>query len=566
MRKPRGMISPLLLPRPRKLELLPGRAPSGGDPDVRIDPTVAPSQGYRLETAPAGVRIVASDLAGAFYAKKTLAQIELQAEGGTIPCLAIEDHPDFRRRGAMLDVSRDKVPTMETLLAWVDRLSSWKINELQLYVEHTFAYAKHPEVWRDASPLCGEEIETLDAYCRERHVELVPNQNSFGHMERWLKHPRYAGLAEVPYTEAQREAGEDPGYRSLCPIEPRSIELVASLYDELLPHFTSRRLNVGCDETLDLGQGRSREAVEKLGAGRVYLDFLKRIHDECVKRGRTMLFWGDIVLQHAELIPEIPEGVVALNWGYEADHPFDAEGASFAAAGVPYQVCPGTSSWLSIGGRTENAIGNLRAAAEQGIRHGAGGYLITDWGDFGHWQPAPVSYLGFAYGAALSWCRESNHDLDLPAALDLHSFGKPGLGKTAHDLGNVYRECGVLLKNASALAILLLFPDRSLDEGRLSGLTVDGLENSAAAIVHAGDPDLDLAADLLLHACRFGIARLRASDRRVESIPRDERRSLAEDLARLLATYRERWLVGNRPGGLDDSVRRLERLLSRYSS
>ena len=53
----------------------------------------------------------------------------------------------------MLDVSRDKVPTIATLTALVDRLASLKVNQVQLYSEHTFAYRDHPEVHAAASPL-----------------------------------------------------------------------------------------------------------------------------------------------------------------------------------------------------------------------------------------------------------------------------------------------------------------------------------------------------------------------------------------------------------------------------
>lgn len=65
--------------------------------------------------------------------------------------MKITDWPDFANRGIMIDVSRDKVPTMETLYRMVDMLSSWKINQVQLYTEHTFAYKNHKTVWKDAS-------------------------------------------------------------------------------------------------------------------------------------------------------------------------------------------------------------------------------------------------------------------------------------------------------------------------------------------------------------------------------------------------------------------------------
>lgn len=562
-----------LLPRPRKIILAAGPgARSSIAPDVRIDAGAAgiPAQGYRLTVARERVIVEARDAAGAFYARATLAQLARLHGERDIPALTIEDAPDFAERGVMLDVSRDKVPTMATLYRLIDELASLKINRLQLYVEHTFAYRAHPVVWAGASPLTGDEIEALDAYARERFIELVPNQNSFGHMERWLEHPEYAPLAELAQPEGD--------YMSLCPIDPRSIELLAGLYDDLLPHFSSRSFNVGCDETIDLGKGRSREEVERRGRGAVYLEFVKKIHALVTARGRRMQMWGDIVLEHPELIPELPKDVLALEWGYEADHPFDAEGEKLAAAGVEYHVCPGTSAWLSLGGRTTNALGNIRAAAAGGRAHGASGMLITDWGDLGHWQPLPVSYLGLAYGAAVAWGYEANRDLDVARALDAHVFlDRAGAaGGIARDLGDVYRETGVLVKNASVLALLMLFPERPLGQGRLAGLTVEGLERAEARAAEVASrigearcdrddaaligAELLLASRLMRHGCKLGIARLRAPEGAVASIPARERRALADDLREVTAEYKRIWLLRNRAGGLSDSVGRLERL------
>src|SRR5438874_1755179 len=166
--------------------------------DLLLSSHVPHSQGYEIEIAPAGIHISAASPEGAFYAAQTLAQILREHPDSLLPCLQIEDRPDFRARGVMLDVSRDKVPTMATLFALVDQFAALKLNQLQLYTEHTFAYRSHPDVWAQASPLTGEEILELDQYCRERFIELVPNQNSFGHMERWLKLPGYIDLAECP--------------------------------------------------------------------------------------------------------------------------------------------------------------------------------------------------------------------------------------------------------------------------------------------------------------------------------------------------------------------------------
>ncbi|HEV2293253.1 MAG TPA: beta-N-acetylhexosaminidase [Tepidisphaeraceae bacterium] len=480
-----------------------------------------------------------------------------------LPIGTIEDWPDFPVRGVMLDVSRDKVPTMATLFGLIDLLAELKINQLQLYTEHTFAYSKHRDVWRDASPMTAEEVRQLDKYCRARFIELVPNQNSFGHMERWLKHPRYESLAEKPEGFTFPWGTHHPGGFSLNPLDPRSLELVEGLYDELLPNFTSRLFNVGCDETFDLGLGKSKLECERRGKER-YLEFLLKIYDALKRRGRTMQFWGDIILHKPELISELPKDVIALNWGYEFDHPFDTEAAAFANAGVPFYVCPGTSSWLSISGRTDVALGNLKNAAQNGLKHGAAGYLNTDWGDYGHLQYLPISYLGLAAGAACSWCYETTRDASIAEALDLHIFRDAAgvMGKLMHDFGNVYQGIRERLKMSSRLFWTLvggedrlrLFKDVTVEEYDAAEARI----NAALAPLDRAQmdrPDAQLirdevrnAAAMLRYACERGRRRLR--ENRLPGHNDPAAQSIVKEHRRL-------WLARNRPGGLNSSVAHL---------
>ncbi len=546
---------------------------------LRVDPAAAlPAQGYVLITGADGISITARDGPGAFYGACTLVQM-LQAAGAAgesraLPGVYVRDWPDFPVRGVMLDISRDKVPTLETVYALVDMLAVWKVNHLQLYTEHAFAYRRHPEVWAQASPFTGQDILALDAYCRARHVELVPNQNSFGHMTRWLTHPRYSALAELTGAFNTPWGHTMQGPFSLCPLDPGSLGLVGELYDELLPHFTSRMLNVGCDETVDVGQGRSKAACAEQGAGRVYLDYLLKIYREVKAHGRTMQFWGDIVLQHPELIPELPRDAVALEWGYEGDHAFDRHGRNFAAAGMPFYVCPGTSAWCSVAGRTDNALANLLNAAENGLKHGASGYLNTDWGDRGHWQVLPVSYLGFAMGAAYSWALEANRELDAAAVVSRHAFrdASGAIGRVAYDLGNVYKASGPVPSNGSALFWMLQWP---LEAIRGNGVTPAALDCWREAIEVAMAPlgqariggtdaglimrEYEQTARLLRHACRRGLLALGQAGETAL------RRELDADMGEIIDEHRALWLARNRPGGLADSVARLEQARAEYA-
>jgi hexosaminidase len=535
-----------------------------------------PTQGYRLRISDDGINVVAGDAAGAFYGVMTLVQVLRQC-AGELPAGEVEDHPDLLSRGVMLDVSRSKVPKLDTLFALIDLFSEWKINHLELYTEHTFAYENHREVWAQASPYTGEDILRLDAYCRERFVELVPNQNSFGHMHHWLELPRYNHLAECPDGFELTMYGQTrqmPPF-SLNPTDPRSVEFMAELFSELLPHFSSRKFNVGCDETWDVGRCRSAGAAEEKGTGRVYLDYLLQIYELVKQHSHTMHFWGDIIIQHPDLVPELPRDAVVLEWGYEADHPFDEHGAEFARSGIPFYVCPGTSSWNTIAGRTSNCLANVRNATENGLRHGASGLLNTDWGDNGHMQYLPVSYLGFAAGAAMPWCHETNRDEDFVAALDLHAFRDAArvMGTLSHDLGDAHKKAGPAPHNSTVLFHLLTqAPDLPVPEG----VTVESLKQAGEHInsvigplerVRMDRDDAQItrdefanAARMMLHACNRGTAMLEGT---LDSA--EKREELATEMRTILGEHRRLWTARNRVGGLQDSERVLEERLKEYA-
>jgi hypothetical protein len=239
------------------------------------------------------------------------------------------------------------------------------------------------------------------------------------------------------------------------------------LYDELLPNFSSQFFNIGGDETWDLGKGHSKKLCEAKGKRRVYFDFLKKIQRQVSARGKKMMFWGDIILKYPELIRELPKNVVALTWGYEANHPFDAEAAQFAKAKIPFYVCPGTSTWQTLVGKHDNAFANLRAAAKAGKKFGATGFLNTDWGDGGHPQPLAVSWPLFAAGAALAWNSRTLDKKNLISVLSRDVF-EDATGKIAEagfHLGFAHRQLGVNAANETPLGTVIAAPkpeDREL--------------------------------------------------------------------------------------------------------
>jgi hypothetical protein len=504
-------------------------------------------EGYAITIDRKGVRIEFREATGLGVAMATMRQL-LRQYGRRLPCLKIRDWPDFARRGVMLDISRGRVPKLETLLELVGHLADFKINEFQLYTEHTFAYRHYPSVWQSWGALTAEEIRKLDARCQQLGIDLVPNQNSFGHLEHFLEQQQFKKLAEVSRPYADRKFVRRPS--TLAPNHPGTLLFLRGLYDELLPNFSSQYFNVGCDETWDLGRGQSKKLCETKGQSRVYLDFLKQIHREVSARGKRMMFWGDIILKYPKLIPELasfetppsggsdrrtesplpPEGgvpsLVALNWGYEADHPFDREAALFAKAKIPFYVCPGTSTWQTLIGRHDNALANMRAAAQAGRRHGAIGYLITDWGDGGHPQPLAVSYLPYLAGASLSWCAKTFDEANLIPVLSRDVFKDPtgNTAKAAFALGLTHRKLKFTAPNETPLGTVIAAPPPGQRElfcrnglkhyTQISGKNIRAalkeIEKQRALLKHAGPPkatilalELDLAARMAAQSCQF---------------------------------------------------------------
>ena len=483
----------------------------------------------------------------------------------------ITDWPDTPVRGVMLDISRDKVPTLATLLELVDRLASWKVNQLQLYTEHTFAYRDHEDVWRDASPITADEIRTIDDYCRARHVELVPNQNCLGHMDRWLRQPRYQPLALAP--DGFVQLGQHRRPSTIDPRNPGSLALVRGLLAELLPNFTSRRVHVGLDEPWEL----PAESIDD------YVTFLRALRALPELDDREMLVWGDILAGRPDVIAGLPDGVTVCEWGYDEHSPFAGRAAVFAEQSQPFWTCPGTSSWLTILGRVTNMRGNCAGAVAAAIEHGGGGVLNTDWGDLGHLQYLPISDPGFAYGAAVAWCLDTNRDLALASALSTHCYDDPTgeLGAALVALGDVHRIPHVQVDNVASMVLHLYYPQLDFGRGPLKGFTSDEFDAVLGALA-AASAQVDRAAprrvdgDLVKAELRNGIALVRllahdalarlAAGGALGSVPDERRRALAIELEPVIEQHRPLWHARNRPGGYIDSERWLTHLHDCYAT
>ncbi len=563
----------LICPKPKSLEIFENQflplaqgdvslsengLPQGGKLKLDLSRSDMNPEGYELEITPTEIKISAASEAGARLAFQTLRQVVAQGTQAGVQCLKISDYPDLPVRGFMLDISRCKVPTMSSLMYLVDMLSLFKFNRLELYTEHTYTFAGHELVWGDATPMNPQQYKMLDLVCKRANIELVPNMNSMGHMDRWLRYPEYRHLAEHEKAPLTDPLGNVRPYPTTLAFDEKSIDFMKGLYKDFLPNFTSKNFHVGCDEPWELGMGKSAERCKKEGRSKVYISYLKELAKLCKEEGKRMHFWADILLEDPALSEELPADLVAVLWGYYPDSAIDEEAEILHKYKRPFIIAGGTNTWNSFAIRLDAALGNVSTVCAAAKKWGAEGAMLTNWGDNGNhqaWSPMWMPLLAFAQSA---W-GENFVETDICKALDMFVFQDPEqmMSKAIVELGRcdpgqkLYSLHNKLFfANAMELAKLIQIDKADAHFEKMYKGVCNAIEYLKKAKPHCPDAEicvseLILAADLI----KWSVVRA-SNDPEIKSL------DLRKALKMMKSQYEQIWLGRARIGGLFESSAR----------
>jgi hypothetical protein len=412
----------------------------------------------------------------------------------------------------------------------------------------------------------------------------VPEQQTFGHLHKALKLERYNPLAEVPYGDV------------LSPQQEGSYKLIADWYRELNDLFPSQFFHIGADEAFELGQGQSREAARTRGVGAVYFEHLNRVRELLKPYNRKLIFWGDIALNHPELIGNIPKDLIVANWDYTPRDNFATRIDPFKNAGLQQMVCPGVWGWNQIFPNVDASSKNIINFVRDGQAAGAIGMLNTTWDDDGE-TLFEMGWYGIVLGAAASWQSGLVDQNRFDADFDWAFFRNEGdqFVKAIHALGSVNATLGIRTSNdlfwrdpfttafqldarANAEKIRQM---RLLVETALEGL----IRNRQSARRNASMISaMVLAAQRFDHLGRraqtveklsreYWEAYLNLGDRaRVRRLRRyyspiyNQLREMTEELSVLREDYRRQWLAENRSYWLDSVLARYDNAMSMWLS
>jgi hypothetical protein len=365
---------------------------------VKVAPTLN-AEGYVIVAGAGQVIVAGKTTSGTFYGLQTLKQlVRGDGAGAYIPSVTIIDWPTMRWRGVSDDISRGPVLTVDYIKRQIRNLAFFKLNLHSFYMEHTFASQSHSLIGPAGGSLTPVEIRELVAYARNYHVELVPEQQTFGHLHKALRIEKYAGLAETPYGDV------------LSPQQEGSYQLIADWYRELNELFPGQFFHIGADETFELGEGQSKAQAQTQGVGAIYFQHLNRVREVLKPYNRRLMFWGDIALHHPDLIGNVPKDMIVMNWQYGARDDYSASIKPFKDAGLEQFVCPGAHTWNQIFPNLEAASKNIVNFVHDGQKAGATGMMNTTWDDDGE-SLFEMAWYPIVLGAAASW-QEGQIDLE----------------------------------------------------------------------------------------------------------------------------------------------------------
>lgn len=407
-------------------------SPKAGSPPKLSLRRGATQEDYHLSIAPGEVACGAPGGAGLFYGARTLVQlIRANRRRKALPCMTIRDWPSLRWRCFQDDMTRGPSSRLKTLKLQVALGAELKMNLFTYYMEYQYAWKKHPVIGPKDGSLTPESLRAIVAFAKGLHVDILGNQQSFGHFEDILKHKQYANL---------RETGN-----ILCPVTEDSYKLLDDLYSEVCPLLPFSFFNVCCDETHGLGRGPSKELAKKIGVGGVYVRHVARVHDLLkTKYNKRMMMWGDIILKHPKNLNDIPKDTIMLTWGYSARASFEDQIVPFARSGYEFFVCPGVSNWSRILPDFGVATTNIHNFVRDGAKHGAMGMLNTAWEDDGEALNAP-KWHGYAWGAECAWNASTTTPGDFNRRIGAVLFGEPGdrFGRAIELLAKTHRLPGM---------------------------------------------------------------------------------------------------------------------------
>ncbi|MBA4251634.1 MAG: hypothetical protein C0425_09255 [Chlorobiaceae bacterium] len=347
-------------------------------------------EAYELTISKTQIKINAVSTKGLFYGVMSLLQLIEKNYDNKFECVEIIDFPDLKVRGISDDISRGQVSTLENFKKIIEHIARYKMNTYMPYLEDMILFDKFPTIGVGRGALTKGEIKELIAHANKFFVEVIPIFQTLGHYENILAQDEFLKYAEFP------------GAASLCVACDETYIFLEEMLKVVFELFPSEYFHMGADESWDVGLGKSKHLVEKYGIAKVHADHYKKVYDICKKYSKKVMMYGDIILDHPEILELIPKDIIIVDWHYRADDDYPST-KKFNDYGFEYFVSPSVWNFLTTFPTNINALPNIYHITKAGIQNGADGMINSNWGDYGAETIKELVLFGYVWSAQCSW-------------------------------------------------------------------------------------------------------------------------------------------------------------------
>jgi hexosaminidase len=348
-------------------------------------------EAYTLHITATGVEVRARSSAGIYYGVQTLCQMIEKVAGGSgqvLPEAEVSDWPALAYRATMVDMSEGPLLRVADIKRQIDLMARWKNNQYFFYNEASIDLEGLPP-GLPGSRLSKNDVREIVAYGRERHIDVVPCLELYGHLHDLFRREEFSALADFPHGVEFNAT------------DPKVKVLVANLAHQYMELFPSPFVHIGFDETWQLQQAASQ------GAGApatVFLEQLKNVSGLFTSQGKTVMIWADIVVKFPDIARLLPKGILAVAWYYDPrpDPEYKRWLGALVDNHVPHLVAPGVNGWSEIAPDYSLTFDNIDTFLAAGRKSGSIGSVNTIWSDDVQMLKRPA-LPGIAYGAAAAW-------------------------------------------------------------------------------------------------------------------------------------------------------------------
>ncbi|KAI9296580.1 glycoside hydrolase [Neoconidiobolus thromboides FSU 785] len=336
--------------------------------------------------------------------------------------LQFKEMAQFEDFCLMIDCSRNAVPTVSFVKAFLRYGALMGYTMLQLYTEDTYKIQGQAFFGFCRGGYTFEELKTIDDYAFHLGIEVVACIQTLGHLGQMLQWPenfKFKDTSEVIL------AGSEESYEQL------EVMIKAATAP-----LRSKNIHIGMDEASGLGEGEYRRKFPMQDPSTIFINHLDRLREICDKLELKPMIWSDMLFclssnsvsldgYYADCEPiKLSNNASKLNdldlvyWDYyhtdftyfrqKIDKHIELGQKNIWVAGGAWTW---TRFWCSMPFSIRQTYISMKASKSSGSN--VNKYMLTLWGDDGaecdYFSALPV----MAYASLQAYTSETNIDTSL---------------------------------------------------------------------------------------------------------------------------------------------------------